>query len=777
MLFLHPSAEFRGADRVLLQLVAAVDRERWTPVVAIPRRGPLIGELEALGATVEVGPLGVIGQGFGPTRFAGLILGIPRALAFVAGLVRRHRPAVVHTHTLAVAGGAIAGRLVARGRHVMHVHRVLSSKGLRARCSARIAALLADTVVASSAAAKGALERLVPALSERTRLVRNCADAGRVIGTAEGRARLRAQLGVEDENSLVVLIGRLEERKGHRLLIEAAANLRYTQPDARFLIVGDPSTREPRFAAAVTREIESRGLEGIVTRLPHQSDMASVYAAADVVCIPSLEPDRIQSVALEAMAAGRPVIAAAHPGTDEYVRSGGNGLFFESGDVERLTWCLQTLVGDAPRRATMGRAALETHQSEFLGARFKNEFDRVWSISTSRAFVLPGARARIIHLSAADAPGGELQHVVHHLAEAQTRAGLAAESWVVTDEPEGSGGDQDHGRRHFRRGFGRGRLPRALRAALDELDTTAIVHLHGAFDPLLASAAKRLRARRIPYVLTPRGAFTPEALAEGRLGKAIAMARHQRSMLRGARAIQALSGQELLAMEPLVPLDRMHPIPNGAAPAVPAAPAALDPTDRSPILVHEGGMDGAASGLDVLLDGFARHVVAGGSATLWIIGDGPDRSDHEARAEELGVARRVKFLGTLDPLQRAGRLLAANAFVRASRREAMPTAALEAGAAGLPLLITPGTQLDGEVLRWHAGHVIEGPTPDAVAAVLAEAEREHVGGQLAQRGQNAAGMTRAEFTWDGVAAMVSSELYGLEIAAPVAAPAGLERAG
>ena len=100
VLFLHPSAEFRGDDRTLLHLVAGLNRERWQPVVALPRRGPLIDELNALGAEVEVGNLGVIGHGFGGTRWLSLLLRLPLCLLFVRKQIARHNAAIVHTLSL-----------------------------------------------------------------------------------------------------------------------------------------------------------------------------------------------------------------------------------------------------------------------------------------------------------------------------------------------------------------------------------------------------------------------------------------------------------------------------------------------------------------------------------------------------------------------------------------------------------------------------------------------------------------------------------------------------
>ncbi|MEL6284564.1 MAG: glycosyltransferase, partial [Pseudomonadota bacterium] len=89
--------------------------------------------------------------------------------------------------------------------------------------------------------------------------------------------------------------------------------------------------------------VESRGLEGVVSRVPAARDLAALYAAADVVCVPRHDEDPFHAVALEAIGARRPIVSTLYPGADEYVRTGANGLLYEAGDVERLGWRYMSL--------------------------------------------------------------------------------------------------------------------------------------------------------------------------------------------------------------------------------------------------------------------------------------------------------------------------------------------------------------------------------------------------------------------------------------------------
>ncbi|MEL6429611.1 MAG: glycosyltransferase [Planctomycetota bacterium] len=774
VLFLHPSAEFRGADRTLLHLVAALDRTRWEPVVALPRRGPLIGELEALGAHVEVGNLGVVGHGFGGTRWLSLLARLPLCLFFVWRLVRRHRAPLVHTTSTAVLGGAFGARLFAP-RHVWHVHRVLG-RGFRARMLARTLRALAPQIVCSSAAARDALEAALPALGERCWLVRSAVDERRVAAPEGARRETRAKLGVEEGTTLVLVVGPMGGAGGHADVVDAVESLRYSQPDLRVVAVDDATAPSRAHGRAFDALVESRGLEGVVSRVPAARDLAALYAAADVVCVPRHDEDPFHAVALEAIGARRPIVSTLYPGADEYVRTGANGLLYEAGDVERLAWSLASLAGDPNRRAAMAAAAADLSATEFILARFRNEIDRVWSSTSGREFVLPKTRARVVHFvigrANPDRQNG-VNKVVHELASTQAELGMNVEVWGLAEDPDAPTPTRPYATRFFRRGRARFRLPEGLSEAISELDTTAVAHLQGAFLPELFTVGKRLHERGVPFAITPHGAYLPGALQVSRIRKAVWFRLFGRRHLARARAVQVFSGRELVAMEKRCDVSKLRVVPNGQrALPFPAAPPPDAADATRPVFAYCGRLSAHTKGLDALLQGFARYVAARGSGTLWIVGDGRDRAALESLADDLGVTRRVRFFGALFGEERDARIAAADAFVHPSRHEGMPTAVLEAGSLGRPVIVTPGTNLDNDVRRALAGFVVPEPTAEAIARTLAEVEAEARRGTLAGFGQNAAWLVSSHFAWPRIAALVARDLYGIddvedpELAAP-----------
>jgi glycosyltransferase involved in cell wall biosynthesis len=108
-----------------------------------------------------------------------------------------------------------------------------------------------------------------------------------------------------------------------------------------------------------------------------QEDPAIVYGAADVVVVPSTQPDPLPNAALEAAAAGCCLVAAAHGGLPEIVRDGETGVLVPPRDADALAAALTALAGDPDRRARLGAAAAADVAERFSVARL---LDRVQAL-------------------------------------------------------------------------------------------------------------------------------------------------------------------------------------------------------------------------------------------------------------------------------------------------------------------------------------------------------------------------------------------------------------
>jgi glycosyltransferase involved in cell wall biosynthesis len=124
----------------------------------------------------------------------------------------------------------------------------------------------------------------------------------------------------------------------------------------------------------------------------------------------------------------------------------------------------------------------------------------------------------------------------------------------------------------------------------------------------------------------------------------------------------------------------------------------------------------------VLLEALAQAPLRDTSLTLWIAGEGPERSALESRAAALGVAARVRFLGRRE--DKADLLAACDLLVLPSRREGLGVAALEAMACGRAVVASRVGGLADAVVHERTGLLVAPEDPDALAAALARLTRD-----------------------------------------------------
>lgn len=158
----------------------------------------------------------------------------------------------------------------------------------------------------------------------------------------------------------LITVANLRPEKGHAVLLEAFARMRAGHRGLRLRVVGDGPLRARLHAHAARL-----GVVDDVDFLGHREDVPALLAASGIAVLPSLS-EAFPNAAIEAMAAGLPVIASQTGGLPEIVRHRRTGLLVKPGDVQGLVSALDVLVTDAALRRRLGaagRSEVETHYS------------------------------------------------------------------------------------------------------------------------------------------------------------------------------------------------------------------------------------------------------------------------------------------------------------------------------------------------------------------------------------------------------------------------------
>jgi len=348
LLLVHPSAQLYGSDRMLLQSVRALAAD-WDLHVVLAEDGPLVVACRAAGAQVEVLPFPVLRKGIlhpaGIVRLAGRVVA---GLASGRWLARVRRADAVYVNTLTVPLWLLLARL-AGVPAVCHVHEAEESLPAVLRRSLALPLRLACLVVANSQAARAVLVRSDPRLEGRIRVLHNG-----VPGPTRAPTPLRDRV---TGDLRLLLVGRLSWRKGTDVAVEALDRLTRRGLAARLTLAGDAFAGYEPFVRGLRERVGALGLAGRVHFTGFVPDVWRLHEEADVVLVPSrCEP--FGNVAVEAMLAGRPVVAAAAQGLPEIVRDGVTGLLVPAGDAEALAAAVERLAEDwslAGRLAADGR--------------------------------------------------------------------------------------------------------------------------------------------------------------------------------------------------------------------------------------------------------------------------------------------------------------------------------------------------------------------------------------------------------------------------------------
>ena len=356
-----------GAERLVVSAARGLSPDRFDhQICCLSERGPLADEAAAAGI-----PVFCIGT------FPGL--SHPVAFARLLALIRRARPRVVHTHLQAAnLYGRLAAWLAQVPVLIATEHNVYVGKPRRYVVVERWLARETDVLIAVSENVRRFLAEQLGVPPATIRVVRNGAAA--VAPSSARIAELRARLGPTGaRRPVVATVASLTAKKGHAFLFEAVARLRAQNIACTLVLAGDGPERQRLQATA-----ERLGLTEFVHFLGSVPDVGSVLAVADVIVLPSVV-EGLPLALLEAMLAGKPVVATAVGGIPEVIVSGDNGLLVPPCDEAALTDAIARVLQSPEVGERIGTRGRSTVQQHFTEAAYLRSLEAIYTEAVQHA--------------------------------------------------------------------------------------------------------------------------------------------------------------------------------------------------------------------------------------------------------------------------------------------------------------------------------------------------------------------------------------------------------
>jgi len=353
-----------GASTVLNEIIRRVDRARFVPALAClsPGRWP---ELVRAGGTAAYSfPRSRLRS---PRNLLTLVLGLRR-------VVRRERVDLIHTsENSALLYGSLAGRIT-RTPVIWHIHSPLRP---RTRSERAVAAVLTRIPPAHIVfTAPGAQRRTVAFPGVPWSVVTPGVDIAQCrSGDAE---RGREAFGIPAGSLVLSMFALVGPMKGQADFVECLGRLSARFPNVYGVMCG-PADK----GSAYWRKLEGLARDhGLGDRLIIPGDVRpplkhDLVAASDVIVHPS-HAESFGLAVLEAMAAGKPVVAAATDGPRLLIEDDVSGVLFEPGDVGALTSAVAALLEDPERRAVLGAGAARAAEQHGVEDMVRN-FEELWS--------------------------------------------------------------------------------------------------------------------------------------------------------------------------------------------------------------------------------------------------------------------------------------------------------------------------------------------------------------------------------------------------------------
>ena len=306
-------------------------------------------------------------------------------------LFRRERPHVVHTHAWGtLLEGLVAARL-ARVPIVIHGEHGTLQLRTHQRWLQRLGWGAADRLLSVSSRLAERMTASTGFPLHRITTIRNGVNLDRF--RLADPVAARHALGLPERGPLVGTVGRLVPVKDQVTLVDAVAELRKSGSEGTLVIAGDGPER-----AALQARASAHGVD--LRLLGYRPDVEQVLAALDVFVLSSVS-EGLSNTILEAMAAGRAVVATRVGGADEMIEDGVTGVLVPPSDSHALAAALRRVLAAGDAGAAMGVAARQRVEAEFTLAGMMDRYEQLYTDAAASKGVSVPAKpaARPLHRS------------------------------------------------------------------------------------------------------------------------------------------------------------------------------------------------------------------------------------------------------------------------------------------------------------------------------------------------------------------------------------------
>lgn len=373
ILMLHGSSDLYGASKIFIKSVSALTNAGHEVFIVLSEDGPLVLELKDCGAVVILHKLGILRRKyFSPSGLVNRFRAILKAKGFLENLIKENKITHLYSNTAAVLVGALAASNTGT-KHIWHLHEILVSPKWFVHLMGKMINRYGDTVVVVSQAVLNHWKVWVDPC--KIVLLYNGIDYGPYL---QESPNILHQIPSAQNKIRIGMIGRVSHWKGQSYFLEIAKALLEKQQNIHFLIVGDAYPGTEHFVAEMLEKIKSLELEKEVTYLGYREDIPDILRSLDIFVLPSILPDPLPTVILEAMASSKAIAATAHGGASEMLLDGETGNLIPWDNAAKAAELIEALILDKNKRLEMGIKGRKRVFEKFSPVAYQSNFVRLF---------------------------------------------------------------------------------------------------------------------------------------------------------------------------------------------------------------------------------------------------------------------------------------------------------------------------------------------------------------------------------------------------------------
>lgn len=375
ILYLHAGAELYGADKVLLELLKNINKEQFLPYVVLPEDGELARRLSENNIKIEILNYPILRRKY--FNFFGVIKYIRDYINYSKKLIeisKRENIDLIHTNTAAVLEGVMIKRKL-KIPHIWHIHEIIvKPKFMNKILSFIIAKNSSITITVSNAVKK---HLLTASEFKNIEVIYNGVD-NKVYNPNNETDYLRKEFNIPKEAIIVGMIGRINAWKGQSDFLKSLDIVLEKNKNVYAMLVGGVFDGEEWRLDEIKSQISRMKNRDRVVMSDYREDVKNIQSLYDIFILPSINPDPLPTVVLEAMASGTPVIGYNHGGICEMIVDNECGYLVEVGDINKMANAIMYLLNDSKKLKTFSENALKRQKQYFSLNSYIDNFEKIY---------------------------------------------------------------------------------------------------------------------------------------------------------------------------------------------------------------------------------------------------------------------------------------------------------------------------------------------------------------------------------------------------------------